>query len=295
MRNLLASFLEQIQSVRRFSDNTVRSYKNDLERFLSFCEENEIKPVNISKRTIMRYLDYLDRNKISKKSVNRHLSSLRAFFSFLVREETLEINPLTGIRNPKTEKRLPEIINTDQYDSILQSIDNLGSTREKVKLQYKVMFELLYGCSLRASEANFVRISDVDWFNSTVRILGKGNKLRIAPIGKKSITIFRQYLAEEPSTELHSGNYLITKSEKRLSPKTFYNIIHKFLSLTTEIKKKSPHILRHSSATHMLDKGADLMAIKEILGHTDLSTTQIYTRVSIERLKTIYKKTHPKS
>jgi len=156
------------------------------------------------------------------------------------------------------------------------------------------IFELLYGCSLRVSELCELKVGDLDFKRGTLRVFGKGSKVRIVPIGDKSIEIIEAYLNFNPRKNMKSP--LITlKNGKKLYPKFVYRIVNKYLGKVTDIKKKSPHILRHSSATHMLDRGADLRAVKEILGHENLSTTQIYTHVSIERLKEAYKKSHPKS
>lgn len=295
MHNLVSEFLEKLASVRRFSPNTIRSYSEDLEKFSKFCDENSYDFSNLSKRIIKRYLDYLDREGISKRSVTRHLSTLRGFYRYLNRQKLISSNPLVGIKNPKLEKRLPQVINQAQYDLIFDKIEEFCRYKNSNPLKFKVIFELLYGCSLRSFEALSVRVSDINWEASTIRILGKGNKTRIVPLGSKSRRLFEEYLGSEPSVMRNSNCFLITKKNIKLSQKSLYNYVNKFLSQSTEVRKKSPHILRHSSATHMLDNGADLIAIKEILGHSDLSTTQVYTRVSIERLKSVYKKTHPKS
>ncbi|NUN08548.1 MAG: tyrosine-type recombinase/integrase [Ignavibacteriaceae bacterium] len=292
---VISEFLDKLSSVRRFSSNTVRAYSEDLDKYNSYCTGFGYDISKVSKRIIRRYIDFLDKEGVSKRSVTRHLSTLRGFYRYLLRQNLITANPLTGIRNPKLEKRLPQVINQAHYDIIFERIDNFCRITKRDSMKFKVIFELLYGCSLRSIEALSVKISDINWEKSTIRVLGKGSKTRIVPLGAKSQKLFSDYLQQEPVLKTNSKAYLITKEDKKLSQKSLYNYVNKFLSQTTELKKKSPHILRHSSATHMLDNGADLIAIKEILGHSDLSTTQVYTRVSIERLKSVYKKTHPKS
>jgi integrase/recombinase XerC len=158
----------------------------------------------------------------------------------------------------------------------------------------KIIFEILYGCALRVSELCNIKYSDLDVAKSQIRVLGKGNKTRVVPIGEKSLVVLKEYLDLNPVNS-HSDYLIRNKNNQKIYPRFVHRIVNKYLSLVTDIKKKSPHVLRHSAATHMLDNGADLMAVKDILGHENLSTTQIYTHVSIERLKSTYKKSHPKS
>lgn len=292
---VISEFLDTLTTLRRSSPNTLRAYSDDLDKFDAYCTDYGYDLLKVSKRIIRRYVDFLDKEGVSKRSVTRHLSTLRGFYRYLLMQNHITDNPLVGIRNPKLETRLPQVLNQTQYDSVFDRIDSFCRVTGKDPMKFKVVFELLYGCSLRTAEAMAVKLSDINWEKSTIRILGKGNKTRIVPLGEKSQNLFSDYLKQEPELPKNSKAYLITKKGKKISQKSLYNYVNKFLSQSTELKKKSPHILRHSSATHMLDNGADLIAIKEILGHSDLSTTQVYTRVSIERLKSVYKKTHPKS
>jgi site-specific recombinase XerD len=199
-------------------------------------------------------------------------------------------NPLSFISNPKSNRKLPEVVSTNLILEIYKLVEESDENPELVK----VVFELLYGCALRVSELCDLKYSSIDLDKSQVRVLGKGNKVRIIPIGEKSLLILNDYLDKYPVKSFN--DYLIrTKKNDKLYPRLVHRMINKYLSKVSDIKKKSPHILRHSAATHMLDNGADLRAVKEILGHENLSTTQIYTHVSIERLKSTYKKSHPKS
>jgi site-specific recombinase XerD len=232
----------------------------------------------------------LSEQKIEKSSITRKLSALRGLFKFAFNEELTAHNPTSLLKNPKTSKKLPEIISAE---SILK-IYELADEAEDDPFMVITIFELLYGCSLRVSELCDLKVSDLDLSKGMLRILGKGSKIRVVPVGDKSIEIIKTYLNFNPRENIKLP--LITlKNGKKLYPRYVYRIVNKYLSKVTDIKKKSPHILRHSSATHMLDLGADLRAVKEILGHENLRTTQIYTHVSIERLKKAYKKSHPKS
>ncbi len=287
------NFLGELSGVKRASKNTLDSYKIDLEQFHKFCTLKEITTINkISENTIRLFLMDLNDKKLSKVSISRKLSTLRGFLNFLLKNEYIEDNPIADIANPKISRKLPETINVDSF---LKIITLLSEEEDKEKsLLIRSIFELLYGCSLRVSELCNLNVSDVDFSNSTIRVLGKGSKLRIVPIGKPSLEIIRNYLTLFESKSKNES-LLVAKSRKRIYPKLVQRLVKKYLSKVTDIYKKSPHILRHSSATHMLDEGADLMAVKEILGHENLSTTQIYTQVSIERLKKTHKKSHPKS
>jgi len=204
--------------------------------------------------------------------------------------DVIKDNPTKGIKNPKIKRKLPEIISLVNIDEIFK----FGRENDKNYSIHIPVIELLYGCSFRVSELCSLNFEDVDFNRNTIRVLGKGSKFRVVPIGKKSTDVLLEYLKLR-KTVLKGEPLILTPNGGRLYPRYVYNVVHRYLSAVTNLKKKSPHILRHSSATHMMDNGADLMAVKEILGHSSLSTTQIYTHVSIERLKEAYKKAHPKS
>jgi site-specific recombinase XerD len=222
----------------------------------------------------------------------------------------ININPAASISNPKAMRKLPEIASEEiiinSYKEIDKEVENVSrhtdiknienfnkeiDKYEKNAKLYKVLIELLYGCALRVSELCNLNSGDIDITSKTVRILGKGNKVRIVPIGDQSIKLLQEYL--NVNQIKYGDALLVNESGRRVYPRMVHRIVNKYLK--SDLKKKSPHVLRHSAATHMLDNGADLRAVKEILGHENLSTTQIYTHVSIERLKTTYKKAHPKS
>jgi site-specific recombinase XerD len=231
----------------------------------------------------------LSEKNFEKVSISRKLSALRGLFKFAFKEDLIEQNPVSHLRNPRIPKKLPEIASPSD---ILKTFDI--AEEDNNPLLIKVIFELLYGCSLRVSEVCDLKAGDIDLTKNIIRVIGKGSKIRIVPVGEKSKRNLEEYLNTFP-TEKYSAPLLRNKNGKKLYPKFIYRIVNKYLSKVTDIRKKSPHILRHSSATHMLDNGADLRAVKEILGHENLKTTQIYTHVSIERLKQSYKKSHPKS
>jgi len=288
---LVEGYIIYIRNIRRYSPNTVKSYRADLSDFIKYCESNSKTDVAlINDRFVKSYLMYLSEKKIEKISIVRKLSSLRGLFRFAFKEDLIKQNPTSQLRNPKTSKKLPEITSTE---NILKTF-TLADEADKNPLLIKVIFELLYGCSLRVSELCNLKAGDLDLEKGIIRVLGKGSKTRIVPIGKESKKNLEEYLLAFP-VKNYSDALVRSKTGKKTYEKYIYRIVKKYLSKVTDIKKKSPHILRHSSATHMLDNGADLRAVKEILGHENLKTTQIYTHVSIERLKQSYKKSHPKS
>ncbi|MGD8781032.1 MAG: tyrosine recombinase XerC [Ignavibacteria bacterium] len=293
INHCIDNFLRELSGIKRVSENTLNSYKIDLEQFLVFCNSKEIEVIQkISENTVRLFLMELNDKDLSKVSISRKLSTLRGFFNFLMRNELLVNNPISDISNPKINRKLPETINVDSFPKIVKLLEREDDNEKSLLI--RSIFELLYGCSLRVSELCNLNVNDVDFSNSTLRVLGKGAKIRIVPIGKPSIEVIKQYLSLFESKRKNDP-LLVTKNNKRIYPRFVQRIVKKYLSDVKDVYKKSPHLLRHSAATHMLDKGADLMAVKEILGHENLSTTQIYTQVSIERLKQTHKKSHPKS
>lgn len=288
---VIEGYIIYLKNIKRYSPNTIKSYKADLADFVQYSNENKKSEISsINERFIKSYLMNLSERKIEKVSIVRKLSSLRGLFSFAFKEDLVSQNPTSQVRNPRTSKKLPEITSSE---NILKTFELAEEAEEKPAF-VKVIFELLYGCSLRVSEVCNLKIGDVDLEKGSIRVLGKGSKTRIVPIGEQSKKNVQEYF-NSLEVDNFSDPLLMTKKGKKIYERYVYRIVNKYLSKVTDIRKKSPHILRHSSATHMLDQGADLRAVKEILGHENLKTTQIYTHVSIERLKQSYKKSHPKS
>jgi site-specific recombinase XerD len=291
IKDLIEKYLSEIKNIRRYSDNTIKSYRTDLVEFLTFCNEkqkNEFSEIN--ERFIKSYLMILSEKDLDKKTIARKLAAIRSAFKYAFQNDLIDDNPLSFISNPKSNRKLPEVVSTNLILEIYKLADESDENPELVK----VVFEMLYGCALRVSELCDLKYSHIEMMKAQGRVIGKGNKMRIIPIGEKSLLILNEYLSKNPINSYN--DYLIrTKNNDKLYPRLVHRMINKYLTKVSDIKKKSPHILRHSAATHMLDNGADLRAVKEILGHENLSTTQIYTHVSIERLKSTYKKSHPKS
>lgn len=288
---LINNFLSYIINISRYSDNTVKAYSRDLTDFKDFCiskQRSALKQIN--ERFIKSYMIYLNELGLDKKSIARKLASLRSLFKFAFQNDLISENPLILIKNPKSKRKLPEVISNDTLPKIFTIV---AESEEKPEL-INVIFELLYGSALRVSELCNLRYKDYNENKGQLIVIGKGSKTRIVPVGEKASLALTNYLNSNPITS--KNEYLIrTKKNDKIYPRLVHRIVNKYLNKVSDIKKKSPHILRHSAATHMLDNGADLRVVKEILGHENLSTTQIYTHVSIERLKSTYKKSHPKS
>ena len=286
-----SQYLDNLKNIKRYSTNTIKSYNKDLDNFSEYCNEYSKNNLNsVTEKFIKSYLMVLSEKGIEKRSISRNLASIRGLFKYSFQHGYIESNPAGNIPNPKAQRKLPEITSTNSILDIYNLVDENDENSKTIK----IIFELLYGCALRVSELCSLNNSDLDLNAKTIRVLGKGSKVRIVPVGEKSIPIIKEYL-ELKNDDNPNSPLIITKRKTRIYQRLVHRIVNKYLSKVSDIKKKSPHVLRHSAATHMLDRGADLRAVKEILGHENLSTTQIYTHVSIERLKSTYKKSHPKS
>ncbi len=291
IESVIENYLSEIGNVRRYSENTLKAYRIDLEEFLRYCMDYDKPKIDmISEKFLKSYLFVLNENELDKKSISRKLAAIRGLFKYAHQKDLLKSNPAAQISNPRTSRKLPEVVSLDSYLEIYNKADKDDDKPELVK----VIFEMLYGCALRVSELCNLKYSDVDFHKSQLRVLGKGSKMRIVPIGDKSMEILNEYLSSNSINNV-TDPLIRNKENKSIYPRFVHRLVNKYLGKVSDIKKKSPHILRHSAATHMLDNGADLRAVKDILGHENLSTTQIYTHVSIERLKSTYKKSHPKS
>ena len=291
LNDAINNFISDLTNIKRYSDNTIKSYNTDLLHFHEYCESySKLNLDQISEKFIKTYLMQLSESGISKRSISRNLASIRGIFKFSYSNNLLDFNPTLNISNPKGEKKLPEIIN----EGVIDKLYTIIGEQDKDPQLAKCIIEILYGCALRVSELCNLNFVDVDINSNTIRVLGKGNKTRIVPIGSKSKIIIKDYISDKIFRNSNDA-FLVNKYGRRIYSRMVHRLVNKYLSQVTDIKKKSPHIFRHSAATHMLDRGADLRAVKEILGHENLSTTQIYTHVSVERLKSTYKKSHPKS
>ncbi len=290
----IRGFLKYIALERRYSAHTVESYAGDLEQFATFLTNyfntREILWPNIKKAHIRHFMVSLQEHGISRRSVARKLAALKSFFKYLTREEIIELNPALSIKMPRFEKKLPEFIPQEEVDAIMR----LPQVNTFEGLRDLAILELLYGTGMRLSELIDLKVSDLLLNEDLVRVFGKGSKERIVPLGASAKQILEKYLEIRPQyVEKNVDTVFILKSGKRMYPVAVQRIIKKYLSNIPNLDKKSPHVLRHSYATHLLNAGASIRVVKDLLGHENLSTTQVYTHLSIDHLKSIYNRAHP--
>jgi integrase/recombinase XerC len=298
MQKIISEYLSYLENERNYSQHTIVSYANDLAQYYSFLKEEFPELIERHNDTdtgvIRAFLGLLLDSGLSKKSVVRKLSTLRSFYKFLVRKKFVRNNPALNIITPKVEKKLPQFIDKDSMVKILSlpDITTFAGARDSAIL------ELFYGSGIRRAELLGLTLNDIDERNQTIKVTGKGNKQRIIPFTENAKQSIQRYIQfrKEIGAETGKENILfVSDNGIRLTPSKINTLVGKYLSGNTEIQKKSPHVLRHSFATHLLDNGADILAVKELLGHESLSTTQIYTHVTVERLKKIYQQAHPKA
>lgn len=289
----IQSFQQYLQFERRYSIHTSMAYMTDLEQFYSFAAANYQvnQPEGFNAGIIRSWLVLLKSENISAKSLNRKISCLRSFFKFLMRKEIIKANPAAGINNPKIPKRLPVFAEEQQIHTLLEHVEFSDNWQGKTD---KLIIELLYATGMRRNELITLKESQVDGAYCQVKILGKGNKERIVPIPKELIKKLQDYINEKHVQFGTIPELFVTTKGQKLYPKYVFNVVNKNLELVTTIQKKSPHILRHSFATHLVNNGADLNAVKELLGHSSLASTQVYVHNTIQKLKDVHKQAHPK-
>ena len=288
------SFLHYIKYEKRFSPHTVTAYSKDLEQFLYYIkEECGIDSVEAVEHTHIRgWLVYLISQGRSARTANRKLSTLKAYFKFLVRRQHLASDPTAKASAPKVGKRLPAALKKTELGHLFNHIsfeEGYPGSRNRMLL------ELLYSTGMRRSEAIRLRVEDVDLGRMVVLVHGKGGKDRLIPISRELAENLQAYLLEREQAFPTGGFLFLTEKGAPLYPKLVYNIVHKYLSMVTSNEQRGPHVLRHSFATHLSENGASLEAIKALLGHASLASTQVYTHNSIERLQQVYQKAHPKA
>lgn len=304
MREALNRYLGYLKHEKRLSPNTLEAYRRDLAQFLAFLEKErggEVEPESVEKNRIRRFLAEIAGNRYKKSSLGRKLTAVKSFFRYLCVIGRLAVNPAAGIATPKKEKRLPTFLDENETEKMAALPQGTGFTA----LRDRAILELLYGSGIRLSELTALNADAVDEREKSLRVFGKGSKERIVMVTEPYLELHHRYLAERAAYlstlagkegGFKSADALFLNPQgKRLSNRSVQRIVGKKLSQVTGKAKKSPHVLRHSFATHLLNAGADLMAVKELLGHENLSTTQVYTHVTVERLKKIYDKAHPRA
>ena len=287
----LEEYLKYLKYEKRYSSDTVNSYEEDLVEFFNFLDKEDINVLKLTYDDIRFYLMELDSKKNKASTVSRKLSSLRGFYKFLINKDYINNNPFALIKSPKKEKKLPRFFYYNELEEMFNSIDITTSLGQRNRL----ILEVLYASGIRVSELVNIKISDIN--DETIRVIGKGNKMRIARIGDYAKEILDLFLSDG-YIELNKYNseYLfLNNNGKRLTTRGVRYILDEIIKNTTINKKISPHMLRHSFATHLLNEGCDILSVQELLGHDSLTATAIYTHVTTDRLKDVYFKCHPRA
>ena len=288
------SFFNYLKFEKRSSSHTVVAYKIDLDQFVQFCVEvvGEFNVKKVDSKVVRNWIVQLMENDLSARSVNRKITTLKSFFKFLLREQIVENNPANHLTLPKIRKKLPNFVDEKNLNHLL---DDGFFTQDFIGVRDKMIITLLYGTGIRLAELLQLKESDVDTNNCLIKVLGKGKKERIIPYPTSINQLFGQYLKEkEIKIGFKTERLLVTDKGKPVYEKLIYRVVKNNLAKVTLLEKKSPHVLRHTYATHLLNKGADLNAVKELLGHSNLAATQIYTHTTFEKLHNIYKQAHPR-
>lgn len=294
MNGVILKFIDELKYEKNYSEHTTNGYLKDLYEFLEYINNKGIKKFNnVTYQDLRLYINYLFNQGYSNKTISRLVSSLRSFFKYLKKEELIDNNPCTLISNPKLDKKLPKYLNFEETERLLNAfnIDTIEGIRDSLIL------EILYSTGIRVSELVNIKCSDISLSNKTIIVNGKGSKQRIVYFGEKCLKKLELYM-KKSYNELNVNNaeyLLLSKTGKKLNDRTVREIIDRASSIAGIKMKISPHVLRHTFATHMLSDGADLRTVQELLGHENLSTTQIYTHLTNEEIRRVYLSAHPRA
>lgn len=294
---VVSQFLDYLKFEKRYSEHTIIAYKEDLHQFFTYLQEQfgmqEPALKEIAPSFVRSWLASLKEAKNTAKTINRKISSLKSFFKYHLRTGALEQSPMATIVSPKIPKRLPVYVEQKDTNTLFQHVEFPDTWAGKTD---RLILAILYNTGMRRSELVNLKESQVNAAANNIKVLGKGNKERVIPVSAALINEIKEYLEAKQTIEAPNRIYLlINEKGKQVNAPYVYNAVKAYLSLVTTVDKKSPHVLRHTFATHLTNNGADLNAVKELLGHSSLAATQIYTHNTIEKLKDIYKKAHPKA
>jgi integrase/recombinase XerC len=291
----IEQFIRYLQFEKRFSPHTVTAYKNDLDQFSQYIVSFQSELLNVTHQHVRTWIVSLMDDGIEARTINRKISSLRSFYKFLQRENLIGNSPMIYVRAPKIPKRLPIVITEQKMDILLDAQDVFSNDFQGMR--DRLIVELLYGTGMRLSELVNLSDYDINVYEQQIKVLGKRNKERIIPISNSLTKLISDYQLQKLNQNFDnkSAALIVTNQGNKVYAKFIYRTVNLVLSFISTHDKKSPHILRHSFATSLLNRGADLNAIKELLGHSSLAATQVYTHNSVEKLKSIYKQAHPKA
>ena len=290
----LAQFYKYITYEKRYSKHTLIAYQQDIAQFEQYLFSQELEILSANHQAIRSWMVSLMDQNLDPRSINRKISTLRSLYKFLIKEGLAQENPVLKIQTPKTAKKLPNFVSDDKLSILL---DQDIFEHSFLGIRDKMVLELLFGTGIRLSELIGLKTNDIYLVEKTIKVLGKRNKERIIPINQTLVDLIQLYQIEKINEAFsnNSSHFIVSNKGEQAYPKLIYRIVQKYLSMISTQDKKSPHVLRHTFATSLLNNGADINAIKDLLGHANLSATQVYTHNSIERLKSIYKQAHPKA
>lgn len=291
MDQSIKDFKTYLISQRNYSQNTVRAYMNDLGEFSEYIAEKKVKVGKANTKLINDYVSTLHK-KNSKSSISRKISTLRSFYSYLLKRGIISKNPAKFIDTPKTQTKLPVFLSVDEIFKLVDT-KSKGKGNKTLLLRDKAILELLYSSGLRVSEIADAKLSNLQMSDSILKVTGKGNKERVIPIGSKAVDALKKYLEARETLKPESENIFLNSKGRTITTRSISRIVKKYSLQSGIYKNVSPHVLRHTFATHLLGGGADLRSIQKMLGHSNLSTTQRYTHITIEQIMKIYDETHP--
>lgn len=292
MEQLIEKFIDYLKVQKNYSSFTLLNYKKDIEEYEMFLKEKNYNYKNMDYKKCTEYLLFLDNRNLKKTSVSRRLSSLRTFYKYLVLNDFVDNNPFLLVSSPKKEKKMPKFIN---YSGI-EEIFNIPNIKTKEGQRERVILEILYGSGVRVSELVNIKIKDIDFSNKTILIFGKGSKERLVSFGEPALDSIKQYINDgRKQYEIESEYLIVGKNEEQLTTRRIEQIIGELINKTSIKMNITPHMFRHTFATHLLDNGSDLIAVQELLGHESLASTEIYTHISNEHLRDVYLKCHPRN
>lgn len=290
---MIQRFLKHLTFEKRHSPHTVDAYSRDLNQFRQFVlKEFELELSHVDSDHIRAWIVKLVEARLSPKSVIRKIATLRSFYKFFLKLELISHDPTAPIKSLRIEKKLPSFLKEKEMNRLL---DHLKFTSDFSGKRDQLLLEMFYATGMRLSELINLKVSDVDVYDSTVKVLGKGNKERILPVPKSLLSLVKDYLTERDTMGFSSKYLILTDKGKPVYAMYIWRKVVSYLGAVTSLRKKSPHVLRHTFATHLLDRGADLKAVRDLLGHASLATTQVYTHNSMEKLKAAFDQAHPKA
>lgn len=295
MNTLMCNFVDYLQNNKHVSANTLQAYSRDIKQFYNYVSENALDIVNISKTSIITYMLYMQKSGRAASSISRNLASVRTFYNYLISQNFLSVNPAAGLETPKQEKKLPQILTTDEVGLLLSEPEKVNPATPK-SIRDKAMLELIYATGIKVSELIALNKDDVDITLGYLKCIN-GEKARVVPLGHVAISALKEYLetTRDAMAEEGSDALFVNCNGGRLTRQGFWKLIKEY-SMRAGIKKEiTPHTLRHSFAAHLIENGADLMSVQEMMGHKDISSTQIYTRLVKNRIRDVYNKAHPRA